>query len=170
MNGVQVRVCRKDIYSMKNQLKVLSVAALALGLGFGISNSAATTAAPGASIAVVDVAQVINNNSQVKALKAKQEKKSEALRAWVETARADVEKQTSDSAKESLTQKYNKELQAKVETQRKELFAESTKIDAKIGAAIAKKAQADGYSLVLVKGAVLYGGADITEDIKKATK
>ena len=35
--------------------------------------------------------------------------------------------------KESLTQKYNKELQAKVESQRKELFAESTKIDAKIG-------------------------------------
>ena len=56
---------------MKNQLKVLSVAVLALGLGFGISNSAATTAAPGASVAVVDVAQVINNNSQVKALKAK---------------------------------------------------------------------------------------------------
>ena len=53
---------------MKNQLKVLSVAALALGLGFGISMSA-TTAAPGSSIAVVDVAQVINNNSQVKALK-----------------------------------------------------------------------------------------------------
>ena len=59
---------------MKNQLKVLSVAALALGLGFGISMSA-TTAAPGSSIAVVDVAQVINNNSQVKALKEKQEKK-----------------------------------------------------------------------------------------------
>ena len=44
------------------------------------------------------------------------------------------------------------------------------KIDAKIGSAIAKKAQADGYSLVLVKGAVLYGGSDITEDIKKVTK
>ena len=154
---------------MKNQLKVLSVAALALGLGFGISMSA-TTAAPGSSIAVVDVAQVINNNSQVKALKEKQEKKSEALKSWVESARADVEKQTTDAAKESLTQKYNKELQAKVDTQRKELYAESTKIDAKIGSAIAKKAQADGYSLVLVKGAVLYGGSDITEAVKKAVK
>jgi outer membrane protein len=155
---------------MKNQLKVLSVAALALGLGFGISNTAVTNAATGSSIAVVDVAQVINNNSQVKALKAKQEKKSEALKTWVENARADVEKQSTDSAKETLTQKYNKELQSKVEAQRKELYEESTKIDAKIGAAIAKQAQADGYSLVLVKGAVLYGGADITEDIKKAAK
>ncbi|MCM1264934.1 MAG: OmpH family outer membrane protein [Candidatus Gastranaerophilales bacterium] len=155
---------------MKNSLKVLSVAALALGLGFGISNTAVTNAAAGSSIAVVDVAQVINNNSQVKALKAKQEKKSEALKSWVETARADVEKQSTDAAKVSLTNKYNKELQSKVEAQRKELYDESTKIDAKIGAAIAKKAQADGYSLVLVKGAVLYGGADITEDIKKVTK
>ena len=154
---------------MKNQVKVLSIAALALGLGFGISNIA-TTAAPASSIAVVDVAQVINNNSQVKKLKEAQEKKSEALRTWVEAARADVEKQKTDAAKESLTQKYNKELQAKVDTQRKELYEESTKIDAKIGAAIAKNAQANGYSIVLVKGAVLYGGADITEDIKKVTK
>lgn len=154
---------------MKNQVKVLSIAALALGLGFGISN-VATTAAPANSIAVVDVAQVINNNSQVKRLKETQEKKSEALRTWVEAARADVEKQKSDAAKESLTQKYNKELQAKVDLQRKELYAESTKIDAKIGAAIAQQAQAGGYSLVLVKGAVLYGGADITEKVKAVTK
>ena len=154
---------------MKREMKVLSIAALALGLGFGISN-VATTAAPANSIAVVDVAQVINNNSQVKKLKESQEKKSEALRTWVEAARADVEKQKTDAAKESLTQKYNKELQAKVDSQRKELYEESTKIDAKIGAAIAKNAQTNGYSLVLVKGAVLYGGADITEDIKKVTK
>ena len=154
---------------MKKQVKVMSIAALALGLGFGISNIA-TTAAPASSIAVVDVAQVINNNSQVKALKVKQEKKSEALRTWVEAARADVEKQKTDAAKESLTQKYNKELQAKVDSQRKELYEESTKIDAKIGAAIAKEAKNSGYSLVLVKGAVLYGGADITDAIKKAAK
>ncbi|MBO6272085.1 OmpH family outer membrane protein [bacterium] len=154
---------------MKKQVKVMSIAALALGLGFGISNIA-TTAAPASSIAVVDVAQVINNNSQVKALKEKQEKKSEALRTWVEAARADVEKQKTDAAKESLTQKYNKELQAKVDSQRKELYEESTKIDAKIGAAIAKEAKNSGYSLVLVKGAVLYGGADITDAIKKAAK
>ena len=154
---------------MKKQVKVMSIAALALGLGFGISNIA-TTAAPASSIAVVDVAQVINNNSQVKALKEKQEKKSEALRTWVEAARADVEKKKTDAAKESLTQKYNKELQAKVDSQRKELYEESTKIDAKIGAAIAKEAKNSGYSLVLVKGAVLYGGADITDAIKKAAK
>jgi Skp family chaperone for outer membrane proteins len=159
----------KGYYTMKNQVKVLSIAALALGLGFGVSNIA-TTAAPANSIAVVDVAQVINNNSQVKKLKESQEKKSEALKTWVEAARADVEKQKTDAAKESLTQKYNKELQAKVDSQRKELYAESTKIDAKIGAAIAKEAQSQGYSLVLVKGAVLYGGADITEAVKKATK
>ena len=154
---------------MKKEVKVLSVAALALGLGFGISNIA-TTAAPANSIAVVDVAQVINSNSQVQKLKETQEKKSEALKTWVEAARADVEKQTTDAKKESLTQKYNKELQAKVESQRKELYDESTKIDAKISAAITKEAQTSGYSLVLVKGAVLYGGADITEAIKRATK
>ncbi|MBR3889464.1 OmpH family outer membrane protein [bacterium] len=155
---------------MKNQLKVLSVAALALGLGVGISNSAITNATTVTSVAVVDVAQVINNNSQVKALKEKQEKKSAELKSWVESARADVEKQSTDAQKESLTQKYNKELQKKVEAQRNDLFKESAKIDQKIGAAITKKAQADGYSLVLVKGAVLFGGTDITEDIKKATK
>lgn len=155
---------------MKNQLKVLSVAALALGLGVGISNSAMTNATTVTTVAVVDVAQVINNNSQVKALKEKQEKKQAELKTWVETARADVEKQSTDAQKETLTQKYNKELQKKVEAQRDELYKESAKIDAKIGAAITKKAQEAGYSLVLVKGAVLFGGTDITEDIKKVTK
>ena len=92
------------------------------------------------------------------------------MRTWVEAARADVEKQSTDAKKESLTQKYNKELQAKVDSQRKELYEESTKIDAKIGAAIAKNAQTNGYSIVLVKCAVIYGGTDITEDIKKVTK
>lgn len=154
---------------MKNQVKVLSIAALALGIGFGISNIA-TTAAPASSIAVVDVAQVINNNSQVKALKEKQEKKSEALKTWIDAARADVEKQKTQAAKDSLTQKYNKELQSKVDTQKKELYAESTKIDAKISEAIAKQAQTGGYSIVLVKGAVLYGGADITDAVKKLAK
>ncbi len=154
---------------MKNQLKVLSVAALALGLGVGISNSAMTNATTVTTVAVVDVAQVINNNSQVQALKAKQEKKSAELKSWVETARADVEK-ADDAKKESLTNKYNKELQKKVESQRDELYKESAKIDAKIGTAIANKAKADGYSLVLVKGAVLFGGTDITEEIKKVTK
>lgn len=154
---------------MKNQLKVLSVAALALGLGVGISNSAMTNATTVTTVAVVDVAQVINNNSQVKALKEKQEKKSAELKSWVETVRADVEK-ADDAKKESLTQKYNKELQKKVEAQRDELYKESAKIDAKIGTAIANKAKADGYSLVLVKGAVLFGGTDITEDVKKVTK
>ena len=155
---------------MKNRAKILSVSALALGLGFGMGNMSGTNAAPGSSIAIVDVAQVINNNAQVKVLKEQQEKKSAALKTWVEAARADVEKQSTQAEKETLTQKYNKELQAKVDAQKKELYAESTKIDAKIGAAITKKAQADGYSLVLVKGAVLYGGTDITEDIKKVTK
>lgn len=161
---------KKGLYTMKNQLKVLSVAALALGLGVGISNSAMTNATTVTNVAVVDVAQVINNNSQVKALKAKQEKKSAELKTWVETARADVEKQADDAKKETLTQKYNKELQKKVESQRDELYKESAKIDKKIGEAISNKAKADGYSLVLVKGAVLFGGSDITEDIKKVTK
>ena len=42
-------------------------------------------------------------------------KKSAELKSWVETARADVEKQSTDAQKESLTQKYNKELQTKKE-------------------------------------------------------
>jgi len=69
-----------------------------------------------------------------------------------------------------LEQKYNKEFNAKrlemAKTNEKKLL----EIDKNITDLINTKAKEDGYNLVLVKGAVLSGGTDITDEITKAVK
>ena len=52
----------------------------------------------------------------------------------------------------------------------KSYAAKLTAIDNNISKQIETQAKAAGYDIVLAKGAVLYGGSDITEAVKKAVK
>ena len=56
------------------------------------------------------------------------------------------------------------------EANEKAYVAKLSAIDKSINNAIIQQAKAMGYDLVLVKGAVLYGGDDITEAISKVVK
>ena len=153
---------------MKNQIKLFAVVAAAFVVGFGVNNFA--TGDVPSRIAVVDVNTVVAKSSEVKALKKEQEAKMQELQKWLETVRADVAKQQTQEGKEKLVKKYDAEFAKKQESIKSNYAASLKKIDRDISAVIAQEAKAQNYDVVLSKGAVLYGGKDITRDITKLVK
>ena len=153
---------------MKNQIKLLAITAAAFAIGFGVSNFA-TSDVP-SRIAVVDVNTVAAKSSEVKALKEEQEAKMKELQTWLNTVRADVAKQQTQEGKDKLVKKYDAEFAKKQEAIKSNYSKKLQKIDKDISSIIAQEAKAQNYDVVLSKGAVLYGGQDITKDITKLVK
>ena len=145
---------------MKNQIKLLAITAAAFAIGFGASNFA-TSDVP-SRIAVVDVNTVVAKSSEVKAMK--------ELQTWLNTGRADVAKQQTQEGKDKLVKKYDAEFAKKQEAIKSNYSKKLQKIDKDISSIIAQEAKAQNYDVVLSKGAVLYGGQDITKDITKLVK
>ena len=121
-------------------------------------------------IAVVDIQKVVTASAQVKALKASQEAKNKELAAFIKKAQADVNKQTDVKKKKSMATSYEKQIASKREANLKEYTSKLKAIDASITAQIGKKATELGYTMVLPKSAVVYGGDDITSTIIKVIK
>lgn len=151
---------------MKKINTLLITGAFILGLGF---NTFAMSDVP-SKIAVVDVNRVVSNSSQVMALKKEQNLKNEELQKWLNTARADVEKQKTQEGKEKLAKKYDSDFQKKQQAIQKDYTDKLQSIDKDISGVVAKTAKDKGYDVVLAKGVVLYGGEDITNAISKLIK
>lgn len=154
---------------MKINSKITTAAVFALGIIIGANNFAMSDVA-NRKIAVVDVPSIVTKSAQVIALKNEQVKKTQELQKWLETANADVKKQSTEANKQKLLKKYNDELAKKKEANAKAYSKKLAEIDASISATIASQAKAKGYDLVLAKSTVLYGGDDITAEIAKIVK
>lgn len=150
-----------------NKINTLLIAG-AFILGLGLNNFAMSDVP--SKIAVVDVNRVVSNSSQVMALKKEQNLKNEELQKWLNTARADVEKQKTQEGKEKLAKKYDSDFQKKQQAIQKNYTDKLQSIDKDISGVIAKTAKDKGYDVVLAKGVVLYGGDDITNTISKLIK
>ena len=121
-------------------------------------------------VAIIDVQKVVNKSAQVQALKKEQEAKSKELKQFIKKANDEVKAQTDEKKKQEIVKKYEKELAAKREANSKAYKAKLEAIDKTVTATINNYAKTNGYDLVLVKGAVLYGGDDITEAVSKVVK
>lgn len=121
-------------------------------------------------VAIVDVQKVVNKSAQVQALKKEQEAKTKELQQFIKKANDEVKAQTDQKKKQELVKKYEKELAAKREANTKAYKTKLEAIDKSINATITNYAKTNGYDLILVKGAVLYGGDDITEAVSKVVK
>lgn len=135
----------------------IAIAAFAIGMGF--NNIAMSDIPANYKVAVVDVNAVVSKSAQVQALKKEQQTKLQELQKWLNNARTDVAKQSTDENKQKLAKKYDAEFAKKQEA-----------IDKSISETIATEAKAKNYNLVLSKGMVLYGGDDITASISKVVK
>ena len=153
---------------MNKKIKFLTVGLLTFVAGMAFSNFAMSDVP--SKIAVVDVQQVVNSSSQVQALKKEQQAKMKEVVAFVEKARKDVAGTTDVKKKQSLEEKYNKELNNKKTAMDKSYSDKLNAIDTAISKQIENQAKLGGYDIVLAKGVVLYGGSDITEAVKKAVK
>lgn len=162
--------------TMKNKFKTLASLAILFGVLFTFSSNIAnadttTTAAPVTmKVAIVDIPQVVAQSKQVQSLKDEQAKKLKELTTWIETAKADISKQSTPAGKEKLTKKYDAEFAKKRELNAQDYAKKLTAIDQSITAAITNYAKSKGYSLVLTKSTVLYGGDDITAEVMKVVK
>lgn len=143
--------------------KTLSLVLTALIFGTGVVMAEQ-------KIAVVDVSLVVANSAQVQALKKEQQTKIQDLEKWLKTAQADIEKQKSQEGKEKLVKKYNADFLKKKEAIAKDYQTRLQAIDKNITETISATAKAKGYSMVITKGVVVYGGDDITADVQKVVK
>ena len=150
---------------MKKKLAVL-VAIIALAIG----SSQAMAADNSGKIAVVDVQKVVSQSQQVKSLKNEQIQKKKDLAVFVEGARKAVAAESDKTKKAQIEDKYNKELNDRVQTIDKDYAQKLSDIDKNISGIIEKQAKSMGYSMVLTKGIVLYGGDDITNQVIKQVK
>ena len=121
-------------------------------------------------IAVVDLQKIISSSGQVKALKKEQDAKNKEITNFIKNAQADINKQTKDDAKKKLVEKYEKQLKIKKEANQKEYAQKLQNIDKSITSQIGQKATSMGYTIVIPKNIVIYGGEDITEELIKVIK
>lgn len=148
---------------MKEILSILAVSSMML-------SSVAFAAPEPQKIAVVDIQKVVSASAQVKALKASQEAKNKELAAFIKKAQEDVNKQTDVNKKKSLAESYEKQLKTKREANIKDYTTKLKAADANITAQIGKKATELGYTMVVPKSTVIWGGDDITETVLKGIK
>lgn len=148
---------------MKKILSILAVSSMML-------SSVAFAAPEPQKIAVVDIQKVVSASAQVKALKASQEAKNKELAAFIKKAQEDVNKQTDVNKKKSLSESYEKQLKTKREANIKDYTTKLKAADANITAQIGKKATELGYTMVVPKSTVIWGGDDITETVLKGIK
>ena len=153
---------------MNKKIKFLVVGLSTFVIGLALGNFAMSDVP--SKIAVVDVTSVVGASSQFKALKKDHEAKTKEIVVFIEKARKDVAATTDVKKKQALEEKYNKELAAKKAAMDKNYATKLSAIDDSISKQIEAQAKAGGYDIVLAKGAVLYGGSDITEAVKKAVK
>lgn len=146
----------------------IAIAAFAIGMGF--NNIAMSDIPANYKVAVVDVNAVVSKSAQVQALKKEQQTKLQELQKWLNNARTDVAKQSTDENKQKLAKKYDSEFAKKQEAIKKNYATKLQAIDKSISETIATEAKAKNYNLVLSKGMVLYGGDDITASISKVVK
>ena len=155
---------------MKSNLKILAISLIAFVIGMTAGNYAISDVPSNFKVAIVDVQKVVASSTQVKALKDEQKKKTQELAKFIETAKANLDKEKDAKKKQTLETKYNKEFQDKRKAIAKNYETKLLEIDKNITNVINANAEANGYNLVLAKGAVLSGGTDITEEISKAVK
>ena len=121
-------------------------------------------------IAVVDIQKVVAASAQVKALKSSQDARNKELTEFIKKAQADVNKQTDEKKKKALAAQYEKQLVTKREAYTKDYATKLKATDASITEQIGKKATEMGYTMVVPKSAVIFGGDDITATILKVIK
>ena len=117
-------------------------------------------------IAVVDLQKIVANSSQVKQLKEEHSKKLEELNKIIVNARGEISNETDSAKILQIEDKYAKEFNLKKEALERDYNNRLNNIEKSIKDEIAKKAQKDNYDYVFAKSVLLYGGKDITDEIK----
>lgn len=149
---------------MKKSLVTLVLCSFAFGLGLGVNNLA-ISANNAPKIGCVNVSKLLASSKVLKAATEQREKDTQAMLSWYNTASADIQKQKTPAAKQALVKKYESELNKKKKTIRDTYSKKVVEVDKQLDAVITQKSKSLGYTIVLRKDSVLFGGDDITNQI-----
>lgn len=138
--------------------------------GYSINSIAVSNTNPDYRVAVVDIAEVIANSAEIKAIKAEQEKQVLAMQSTIDKARQDITKEKDPVKIAQLEEKYRKQINDQKLALDAEYNKKLTAIDSKIKTAVVEKARSMNYNMVLPKNTVLFGGDDITEQVASIIK
>ena len=122
------------------------------------------------NIAVVDIQAIVNSSAQVKALREAQVTKVNELNSWLQNAQNKIKAEADEEKQKALLQKYNAEFALKRRDIALQYQQELKTVSDNISQTVAKEAEKKGYSMVIAKNIVVYGGVDITEGIAKIIK
>ncbi len=154
---------------MKKNLVTLVLCSFAFGLGFGLNNIAfSDVAAP--KIAYINVGKLLTASKTLKAAEDQRTKDTTEMLKWYDNASADIQKQSTQEAKNALIKKYEAELTKKKKTIKDAYAKKVSDVDKQLDTTITQKAKELGYTIVLRKDAVLFGGDDITAKILPSVK
>ncbi len=148
----------------KNLLAVVLASSFAFGLGLGVNNVAMSNVDT-SKIAYVNVAKLLSNSKSLKSAQEAKQKQEQEMLKWFKTASADINKQQTQAGKDALIKKYEAQLQQKKKTINDDYMKKVNEIDKQIASVISQKATAQGYSMVLKKESIVFGGVDMTQSV-----
>lgn len=153
---------------MKINIWFVIACVLVFCVGYNMNDVAVSF--PKYKVAVIDVAQVLENSNEVQELKRAQDKDMEELNTLISKAQNDL---LNEHNKSKLIQKesdYRQQIESKKKNMDKEYSSKLAKINDHIRSMISKEAKKSNYNLVLPTGMVISGGDDITANVIKQMK
>ncbi len=150
----------KKIEYNKSHLAAVAIIIVAFIAGYALKSLF-----PTGNVAIIDLPTIGSQAKELQALQEEQQTKSIELQQWLVKAQEEIKKQPNEQKKEEMTKKFEKELTEKQTAIQTEYNQKLQALDSRIRQLIADEAKSQGYSAVMVKGAVMYGGDDITTQI-----
>lgn len=150
--------------------KTLKLSFIALLAGLCIMTQSYGEEQPPCKIGIVDIKKVVANSSEAKSIQTEQKKKIDELTRFIEKARLSVDKEKDPKKQKELEEKFTKELNEKRTAIDSEYTKKLSLAEQDIRNIIETTAKDKGYSMVIMKSVVLYGGEDITDEVTKAVK
>ena len=153
---------------MKKQIIILSSAVvISLVMGYSINNIAISKAQPEYKIATVDIQKIVAKSTEIKSLKAEQEKQMQNMQSTIDKARTEISKEQDPVKIAQLEEKYRNEINNQKLALDTSYNTKVKAIDSKIKTAVVEKARSMNYNIVLPKNTVLFGGDDITDEVSQ---
>ena len=153
---------------MKKQIIILSSAVvISLVMGYSINNIAISKAQPEYKIATVDIQKIVANSTEIKSLKAQQEKQMQNMQSTIDKAQTEISKEQDPVKIAQLEEKYRNEINNQKLALDTSYNTKVKAIDSKIKTAVVEKARSMNYNIVLPKNTVLFGGDDITDEVSQ---
>ena len=154
---------------MKKNILALVFVIIAFGIGFSI-NSFANPKIETYKIATADIQEIAQNSTELNNLKKTQEKQLQEIQTLIEKAKTEISKETNPQKAAQIEETYRNQINDKKLAMDTAYNAQLNTINSKIRTAVSEKARSMNYNIVLSKNAVLFGGDDITEQVKGLIK